>query len=162
MQGLSAAGVKLFLHMEFTPAEEGTEELTVTPSQREAYLHKLKEYRKKIPAVFLNLPADEEAAGGCLAAGRGFVHISAQGAVEPCPFSPFSDTNITESTLAEALQSEFLARLRAHPEELHETGGGCVLWQKRAWVTELLAESRGPAGGAVRTESEIEPASVVG
>jgi MoaA/NifB/PqqE/SkfB family radical SAM enzyme len=39
------------------------------------------------------VPWDEEEQGGCLASGQGFVHISAAGALEPCPFAPYSDTN---------------------------------------------------------------------
>jgi MoaA/NifB/PqqE/SkfB family radical SAM enzyme len=133
-------GMRLILTVEFTPVDQGTEDQTVTREQRRQYREKVARYRKTIPAVFVNLPQDEEDAGGCLAAGRGFVHISAQGAIEPCPFSPFSDSNIKEMGLEEALQSEFLAKLRENPAELHETGGGCVLWQKRVWVTNMLEE----------------------
>jgi MoaA/NifB/PqqE/SkfB family radical SAM enzyme len=140
VRGLVSRGMRLILTVEFTPVDEGTEELTVTPEQRQAYREKVARYRRTIPAVFVNLPQDEEDAGGCLAAGRGFVHVSAKGAVEPCPFSPFSDSNLNLMSLEQALQSKFLARLRAHPAALHETGGGCVLWQKREWVTELLRE----------------------
>jgi MoaA/NifB/PqqE/SkfB family radical SAM enzyme len=45
----------------------------------------------------------EEEMGGCLASGRGFVYISAQGDFEPCPFAPYSDTNLKENCLKDAL-----------------------------------------------------------
>ena len=32
--------------------------------------------QKKMPALFISLPGDEERYGGCLAAGRGIMHIS--------------------------------------------------------------------------------------
>lgn len=47
--------------------------------------------------VFLSFSGDEKYVGGCLAAGRGFFHINANGEVEPCPFSPYSDVNSKES-----------------------------------------------------------------
>ncbi len=33
--------------------------------------------------------------------------ISAEGNIEPCPFAPYSDTNLKDSSLKEALQSDF-------------------------------------------------------
>ncbi|MBN2354145.1 MAG: radical SAM protein [Spirochaetales bacterium] len=138
VRDLTVRGMRIVLMVEFTPVDPGTEHLTVTQAQRRDLAEKMRRFRRTLPAVFVNLPQDEEEAGGCLAAGRGFVHISAQGAVEPCPFSPFSDSNIRSVSLVEALRSPLLARLREHPDELHETGGGCVLWQKREWVNGLL------------------------
>lgn len=150
VRDLSQRGVRLFITIEFTPVEKGTENLAVTQEQRAWLRGKIAKLRRTVPSVFINLPQDEEDAGGCLAAGRGFVHISAQGAVEPCPFSPFSDSNICEQSLEEALGSRLLATLRDHPDALHETGGGCVLWQKRDWVTSLLeGTATSPADVAV-------------
>ncbi len=66
------------------------------------------------------------------------MHISASGDVEPCPFAPYSDTNLKDTHLKEALQSEFLKAIRQNHEKLHETEGGCALWVKREWVQSLL------------------------
>jgi MoaA/NifB/PqqE/SkfB family radical SAM enzyme len=134
-------GIRAFFLVEYTPVSAGTEHLVVGPEQRQMLKEKIMHFRKKIPALFISLPQDEEEAGGCLAAGRGFIHISAQGAVEPCPFSPFSDSNIREQSLQEALDSKLLKTLRQMPGELHETGGGCILWQKREWVKTLLGDN---------------------
>jgi MoaA/NifB/PqqE/SkfB family radical SAM enzyme len=141
VRDLTKKGMRLILMVEVTPVDPGTEDLTVTSEQRRELSARMRRFRKTMPAVFVNLPQDEEEAGGCLAAGRGFVHISARGAVEPCPFSPFSDSNIRDMSLEQALRSKLLARLREFPVELHETGGGCVLWQKRERVTQLLEET---------------------
>ena len=94
------------------------------------------------PALFITVPGHEAEVGGCLAAGRGFVHISAEGDLEPCPFAPFSDTSLRDRTLGEALRSPFLTALRGHPEKLSITEGGCCLWKKREWVCDLLAGVR--------------------
>ena len=50
---------------------------------------------------------------GCIGAGTGFVHINAAGDVEPCAFCHYSDANLHETTLKEALQSPFFRRFRA-------------------------------------------------
>jgi MoaA/NifB/PqqE/SkfB family radical SAM enzyme len=91
------------------------------------------------------VPGDEEEIGGCLSAGKGFIHISADGNVEPCPFAPYSDTNLRESSLREALQSEFLREIRENHERLSEAEGGCALWVERAWVRSLLHGGEGPS-----------------
>ncbi len=102
-------------------------------------------FRKQYSALFVNLPDDEKDFGGCLSSGRGFVHISAQGDIEPCPFAPYSDTNVREATLKDALQSRFLAEVRENSDQLHESDdhtGGCALWREREWLSSVLAEHK--------------------
>jgi MoaA/NifB/PqqE/SkfB family radical SAM enzyme len=77
--------------------------------------------------------------GGCLSAGRGFIHINAVGDVEPCPFAPFSDTNVGDSSLKVAMQSTLLAKIRNIPKLAIENGEGCILWKERNLVKSLLA-----------------------
>lgn len=49
---------------------------------------------------------DEKSYGGCVAAGRGFFHINSHGGAEPCLFSPYSDINVRDTSLWEALKSK--------------------------------------------------------
>ena len=136
IEKLVKAGCKLFMLVEYTPVEEGTENWALTQPQRTELLRKRNIFRRKHRAVFIALPWDEEEIGGCLSAGRGFIHISADGNVEPCPFIPYSDTNIKNCSLKEALQSKMLKTIRDNHEELEETHG-CALWEKRQWVQRL-------------------------
>ncbi len=131
-------GCKFFLFLEYTPIEEGTESMVLSYDQRIRMGKLLTSYREKYPALFIGVPWDEQDVGGCLSAGRGFVHISASGDLEPCPFAPFSDTNVRNSSLKEALQSDFMKRIRQIPELAVENGGGCVLWKERELVQSLL------------------------
>ena len=48
---------------------------------------------------------DAEFVGGCIAGGRTYLHINAAGDVEPCVFIHYSNTNIHNSTLLNALKS---------------------------------------------------------
>jgi MoaA/NifB/PqqE/SkfB family radical SAM enzyme len=127
-------GCRLFIFDEYTPVMEGTESWVVTPQQRKEMRRIRENLRAEYKAVFLNLPGDEEDVGGCLAAGRGFIHINAVGNVEPCPFIPYSDTNLTETPLREALRSDFLKKIREKHSQLPETSGGCALWAQREWL----------------------------
>ncbi len=138
IQELCDFGCKLFFFVEYTPIKEGTEDWLLTEEQRENLIARRDLFRSKYQALFIAIPGDEEEIGGCLSAGRGFVHISAEGNVEPCPFAPYSDTNLRDFSLKDALQSEFLRAIRQNHDQLHETEGGCALWVKRLWVRSLL------------------------
>jgi MoaA/NifB/PqqE/SkfB family radical SAM enzyme len=127
-------GCKLFFMVEYTPVKEGTEGWVLTGEQRTRLRGIRDSLRSKFQAVFVTLPGDEEEIGGCLSAGKGFIHVSAEGDVEPCPFIPYSDVNLNNSSLKDALQSRFLREIRLHNKELHETNGGCALWAKKEWV----------------------------
>jgi len=132
------AGCKFFLLLEYTPIRAGTDEWVITDEQREEMKGIVAEARRQIPAVFIAVPWDEEAQGGCLAAGRGFVHISASGDLEPCPFAPYSDASLRGLPLRVALQSRFLTLMRENHELFAETEGGCALWKRRDVVEQLL------------------------
>jgi MoaA/NifB/PqqE/SkfB family radical SAM enzyme len=143
VQAAVEQGCRLFIFMEYTPIREGTEDWVITEAQREGMRGLVAGFRRRFPAVFLAVPWDEEETGGCLASGRGFVHINARGDLEPCPFAPYSDTNLKTVSLRQGLQSPFLAAMRRSHEDFAETEGGCTLWKRRGEVRALLASCDG-------------------
>lgn len=140
VQKLLSRGCKAFFYVEYSPVRPGTEMLVPTHEQRD--MLNVESFRSKFPAVFLAFPGDEKKFGGCLSAGRGFVHVSASGNLEPCPFAPYSDASLSRMSLQEALRSQFLRNVRAHSDELLEADGGCAIWKKREWAQALLSASR--------------------
>jgi MoaA/NifB/PqqE/SkfB family radical SAM enzyme len=136
-----AMGCNLFFLIEYVPQSLADVNLCLTDTQKEVLQWRLERLRKQIPALFISLPGDEERYGGCLAAGRGFIHISSEGDLEPCPFAPYSDISIRDNSLAEALQSSFLNRIRQSHHLFKETHEGCTLWENREWVQGQLARS---------------------
>jgi MoaA/NifB/PqqE/SkfB family radical SAM enzyme len=137
---LYKSGCRLFFFVEYTPITEGTEDWIPSIEQRKSLIDIRNSFRSKFPSLFIAIPGDEEEIGGCLSAGRGFIHISADGNVGPCPFAPYSDTNLRDLSLKQALQSKFLRTIRENHDHLVETGGGCALWVKKEWVRSLLSE----------------------
>ena len=138
VKNLVQAGCRFFLYLEYTPTVQGTEELVLTSVERARLMSLTDSFRREFSALFFAIPGAEAEVGGCLAAGRGFVHLTAEGDMEPCPFAPFSDSNLRDSSLKDALQSRLLEVIRQHPENLKVTEGGCTLWKRRAWVESLL------------------------
>ena len=138
IENLIHAGTKLILLLEYVSVEAGTEDWILTDEQRSTLADKTERFRTQFPAIFIEIPGDEEQYGGCLAAGRGFIHVSPNGDLEPCPVSPYSDTNVQQLSLKEALQSRLLQAIRLRHETLSEMKGGCALWTEREWVQSLL------------------------
>jgi len=140
LQDLIRWGCRLFYSINYVPVQPGTESLQLEPEQVQRLEQRLAELRTSLPAIFIAFPHDEVALGGCLAAGRGFLHINAYGDVEPCPFSPYSDTNLVETSFRDALVSPLLRTILTSGIVLDETDGQCALWKRREWVASLLGQ----------------------
>jgi MoaA/NifB/PqqE/SkfB family radical SAM enzyme len=138
IQGLIDMGCSLFFFVEYIPVKKGTEDLVLTSVQREKLENIKNELSAKFNALFIVFPGNEKRYGGCLSAGRGFIHISPDGSLEPCPFVPYSDTSVKDSSLREALQSKFLMTIRNNSETLSKNIGSCVLWEQREWINSYL------------------------
>jgi MoaA/NifB/PqqE/SkfB family radical SAM enzyme len=135
-------GCRLFFLVEYVPQTENDMHLCISEQQQNRLPGLLGQLREKLPALFICLPGEEDQYGGCLAAGRGFIHVSPTGDLEPCPFAPYSDTNIMEMPLKDALNSVLLGRIRDSHHLLTESKGGCTLWENREWV-EMQMEKPG-------------------
>ncbi|BCN29480.1 radical SAM protein [Anaeromicropila herbilytica] len=136
---LSKRGCKVVFYIEYVPVNKDTKELAPTDTEREELanrLHKLRTSNQDM--VFISFPGDEKSSGGCLAAGRGFFHINAHGGAEPCPFSPYSDTNLRDTSLREALHSPLFQRLCNQNILMKEHDGGCTLFEQEEVVKSLL------------------------
>lgn len=138
LNDLATRGCSIVFFVEYIPCSENSENLTLTQEQREKLKETLESRREKIKMIFVSFPGDEEMYGGCLAAGRGFIHVSSGGRVEPCPFSPYSDMSLSRSRLRDALNSEFLKKIRENHDLLVEHQGGCALWENREWVKQEM------------------------
>ncbi|HUW40648.1 MAG TPA: radical SAM/SPASM domain-containing protein [Rectinemataceae bacterium] len=137
LESLEGLGASAVFFIEYVPVAPGTDELVLGAAQKAALAEEGR--FEGLSFGVIQLPGDEEAYGGCLAAGRGFLHLAADGRVEACPFAPFSDSSVQAASLAEALDSPLMAAIRDRHAELTETRGGCALWNKRGWVASLGA-----------------------
>jgi MoaA/NifB/PqqE/SkfB family radical SAM enzyme len=140
IEKLIGLGCQFFVYLEYTPIREGTEAWVITAEQRARISDTMSGYRQTYPALFVAVPGDEATFGGCLAGGRGFVHISADGDLEACPFAPYSDTNLRGLSLQEGLRSQMLATIRENAPRLKRERGGCALWGKREAIEALMPQ----------------------
>lgn len=132
-------GCKVIFFIEYVPVNESTMDLAPNDSERELLLSELQHLREEYnDMLFMSFPGDEKTSGGCLAAGRGFFHINSHGGAEPCPASPYSDINVKDTSLLEALNSKLFKSLREGGILMDDHEGGCVLFEHKSDVERLL------------------------
>ena len=132
VSSLAMRGCKAVFYIEFVPVTDEARQLAPGDAEREQIREGITRLRAAHPElVFVSFPGDEKSSGGCLAAGRGFFHINSHGGAEPCPFSPYSDINVAETSLREAMNSGLFLALRENGHLLEDHVGGCVLYEKR-------------------------------
>ncbi|MDF2869246.1 MAG: radical protein [Anaerocolumna sp.] len=132
-------GCRLIFYVEYVPVSDNTEILALEQYDRVFLDDRLNSLRECFQdMIYISFPGDEEAAGGCLAAGRGFFHINARGGAEPCPFSPYSDCNVKVVGLRETLKSPLFKKLKDNHALLTEHTGGCALFEQKYFVESLI------------------------
>ncbi|MCR4849906.1 MAG: radical SAM protein [Lachnospiraceae bacterium] len=141
---LSDRGCKAVIFVEFVPVTDDSRELAPGEDEREYLKKEIDRLREERPdMVYISFPGDEKGSGGCVAAGRGFFHINSHGGAEPCPFSPYSDINVKNSSLREAIHSPLFMALQSGDILMDDHNGGCVLYEKRELVERLMKDGIG-------------------
>ena len=136
---LSMRGCKAVIFVEYVPVTEESKELAPDDTERQYLMERIQYLREVRPdMVYISFPGDEKSSGGCVAAGRGFFHINSHGGAEPCPFSPYSDINVKNSSLREVMHSPLFTALQSGDILLDDHEGGCVLYEKRELVEALI------------------------
>ena len=141
LNALEIIGCRAAFLIEYVPSD-GNFDLCLTDAQKEELRDMQDELSERYNMMIVSLPGDEEQFGGCMAAGRGFIHLSSTGALEACPFAPYSDIDLKEMSLKEALKSKLLREIRENHHMLSESRGGCALVENKEWVESLLKTNR--------------------
>ena len=96
--------------------KEAVPELMVSAEQRSFMYQQIRKFRDTKELFTLDFWNDGEYAEGCVAGGRRYLHINANGDIEPCAFIHYSDSSIYDKTILEALQSPlFMAYHNGQP-----------------------------------------------
>ena len=128
----------------FTYIPVGTDavpELMVKPEQREHMYHKIREYRSTKPMFTMDFWNDGEYVDGCIAGGRSYIHINANGDIEPCAFIHYADTNIYKHTLLDAYKSPLFQAYRKNQPFNCNPLRPCPLLDNPEKLKEMVLES---------------------
>lgn len=85
--------------------KDAVPELMVSAEQRKRAYELIRKARNEKPMFLMDFWNDGEYVQGCIAGGRHYLHINANGDVEPCAFVHYSNVNIKDVSLIEALKS---------------------------------------------------------
>jgi MoaA/NifB/PqqE/SkfB family radical SAM enzyme len=137
LANLEKKGCGAVFLIEYVPGADDVD-LCLDAEQKQNLCDIMPSLEKRHDMLIVPLPGDEEKYDGCLASGRGFLHISSTGALEACPFAPYSDTNVMNVPLKKALQSDLLRKIRENHHLLTESRGGCALNENSDWIKKLM------------------------
>ena len=99
-------GCRYAMYFHYMPVgNDASPELLLTPEQREKMYRAIRQYRSTKAIFTLDFQNDAEFVHGCIAGGRHYLHINANGDVEPCVFIHYSNCNIKDTSLLDALKS---------------------------------------------------------
>lgn len=116
-------------------------ELMVSAEQREFMYNQIRKYRQTKPIFTLDFWNDGEYVNGCIAGGRNYLHINANGDIEPCAFIHYSDTNIHEKTILDALQAPLFTQYKLNQPFNDNHLRPCPLLDNKGRLAEMVDKS---------------------
>ena len=122
-------------------------ELLPTPEQRETVYRRIREFRSTKAIFSMDFQNDAEYVGGCIAGGRRYLHINAKGDVEPCVFIHYSNVNIHDTSLLDALRSPLFQAYHDNQPFNQNMLRPCPMLENPEILRRLVAET-----GAVNTD----------
>lgn len=135
-------GCKFVWFFTYMPVGAGAPtELLATPEQREYMYRQVRAFRTEKPIFAVDFWNDGEFVGGCIAGGRAYMHINANGDIEPCAFIHYSDSNIREHTLLEALKRPLFMEYKKGQPFSGNMLRPCPLLDNEGRLAELVRES---------------------
>lgn len=129
--------------------KDAVPELLATPEQREYMYHQVRKFRSTKPLFTMDFWNDGEYVNGCIAGGRNYLHINANGDIEPCAFIHYSDSNIRDKSLLEAFKSPLFMQYRENQPFNNNHLRPCPLLDNPGRLTAMVERS-----GAKSTDME--------
>lgn len=122
-----------------------TPELMATAEQRERMYDQIRKWRFKEvkPLMTIDFFNDGEYVGGCVAAGKQYFHISANGDCEPCVFAHYSNVNIKDPDkhILDALKSPIFMAYRARQPFSDNMLRACPVMDNPGAIKKMVLES---------------------
>lgn len=155
-------GVKFNWYFHYMPVGNmATTDLLLTPEQRAYMIKRVREIRGPKdgkPIFCIDFQNDGQYIGGCIAGGRNYFHINANGDVEPCVFIHYSNVNIKDVSLVEALKSPLFEEFRKNQPFNQNHLRPCPMLENPERIIEMVKRSKAYSTDLVSPE-EVETLS---
>jgi MoaA/NifB/PqqE/SkfB family radical SAM enzyme len=139
MINMGAKFAWLFTYMPI--GADAVPELLATAEQREFMYRQIRKFREEKPIFTMDFWNDGEYVNGCIAGGRSYLHINANGDIEPCAFVHYSDSNIKDKTLIEAYKSPLFQAYRANQPFNSNLLRPCPVLDNPGRLTEMVEDT---------------------
>ncbi len=121
--------------------------LMPTPEQRNYRRKRVANIRETKPIVVADFWNDGILSHGCLSGGRVYLHINANGGVEPCVFAQFAADNIFDKPMEDILNSMYFKSIRKEQMGVKNRLRPCMIIDHPHILRKVVAE-----GGAKATQ----------
>ena len=121
--------------------------LMPTPEQRNFRRKRVVEIRETKPIVVADFWNDGVLSHGCLSGGRVYLHVNANGGVEPCVFAQFAADNIFDKSMEEILNSMYFKSIRKEQMGVKNRLRPCMIIDHPKILRKVVAD-----GGAKATQ----------
>ncbi len=139
-------GCKYCLYFHYMPVgNDAIPEIMLSPEQRDYMYRRIRYIRSqecKKPIFTADLLNDEEFLGGCIAGGRGFLHINANGYVEPCIFIHYSNANIRRVSLLDTLRQPLFVEFANNQPFNENFLCPCPMLENPQFLQDMIKKSR--------------------
>lgn len=136
-------GCKFGWYFTYVPiGKDAVPELLASPEQREYMYHQVRKFRETKPCFILDFWNDGEYVEGCIAGGRNYLHINSNGDVEPCAFIHYSNVNIKDVELLEALRSPLFMEYRKNQPFNQNHNRPCPMLDNPEKLREMVSNSK--------------------
>lgn len=116
-------------------------DLMATPGQRRLMYEAVRRFRGTKPVFLVDFWNDAEYSLGCIAGGRRYLHINANGDVEPCAFVHYALDNINSKSLKDVLASPLMKAYQARQPFNRNMLRPCPLIDNPEKLVEIITES---------------------
>ena len=134
-------GCRLGFFIDYIPfPEDLNPEYVLTPEDFKEKADLIEVARRDSRPFIVNFPPDEYLVnGGVCLAGKGSVHVNADGWLEPCPYSHYASHNLLETPLLDALRSDFFDAVRDEFSGKKNASDTCHLFAMDGRMREIAA-----------------------
>ena len=146
-------GAKFAWFFTYIPVGVGAPtDLIATAEQRAFMYQQIRAFRSTKSIFMMDFWNDGEYVKGCIAGGRSYLHINANGDIEPCAFIHYSDSNIHEKTLIEAYQSPLFMQYKAHQPFNQNHLRPCPLLDNNGALADMVHNSKAVSTDMIQHE----------
>ncbi|MFS8540473.1 MAG: radical SAM protein [Tissierellales bacterium] len=149
-------GVRFSWYFHYMPiGNDASVELLPNRDQREYVMKRIRETRALKggkPIFLIDFQNDGPAVKGCIAGGKNYLHINANGDVEPCVFIHYSNANIREVSLLEALKQPLFMAYRENQPFNENHLMPCPMLENPEFIEKMVKETNAKSTDLISPE----------